>query len=46
MFFAGGALSSAGQLRRFVWDLEKADVRVVVAPSVTDVSGERVRSVP
>ncbi|MFC6342299.1 nucleoside-diphosphate sugar epimerase/dehydratase, partial [Nocardioides hankookensis] len=25
VFFAGGALTSAGQLRRIVWDLEKAD---------------------
>lgn len=46
IFFAGGALSSAAQLRRFAWDLEKADVQVVVAPSVTDISGERVRVRP
>ncbi|MBZ5738519.1 sugar transferase [Nocardioides mangrovi] len=46
VFFAGGALSSAGQLRRIVWDLEKADVKVVVAPSVTDVSGERIQVRP
>lgn len=46
IFFAGGALSSAAQLRRFAWDLEKADVQVVVAPSVTDVSGERIRVRP
>jgi exopolysaccharide biosynthesis polyprenyl glycosylphosphotransferase len=46
VFFAGGALTSAGQLRRIVWDLEKADVQVVVAPSVTDVSGERIRVRP
>lgn len=46
IFFADGALSSAAQLRRFAWDLERADVQVVVAPSVTDVSGERVRVRP
>ena len=46
IFFAGGALRSAAQLRRIAWDLEKADVQVVVAPSVTDVSGERVRIRP
>jgi len=46
VFFAGGALTSAGQLRRIVWDLEKADVQVVVAPSVTDVSGERIKVRP
>ena len=46
IFFAGGALSSANQLRRIAWDLEKQDIQVVVAPSVTDVSGERVRVRP
>lgn len=46
VFFAGGALTSAGQLRRIVWDLEKADVQVVVAPSVTDISGERIKVRP
>jgi exopolysaccharide biosynthesis polyprenyl glycosylphosphotransferase len=46
VFFAGGALTSAGQLRRIVWDLEKAAVQVVVAPSVTDVSGERIKVRP
>jgi exopolysaccharide biosynthesis polyprenyl glycosylphosphotransferase len=46
IFFAGGALSSANQLRRIAWDLEQQAVQVVVAPSVTDVSGERVRVRP
>lgn len=46
IFFASGALTSSTQLRRIAWDLEKADVQVVVAPSVTDVSGERVRIRP
>ncbi|MEP9363496.1 sugar transferase [Nocardioides sp. CN2-186] len=46
VFFAGGALASAGELRSIVWDLEKADVQVVVAPSVTDISGERIKVRP
>jgi len=46
IFFAGGALQSAAQLREIAWDLEQADVQVVVAPSVTDVSAERVRVRP
>jgi exopolysaccharide biosynthesis polyprenyl glycosylphosphotransferase len=46
IFFASGALTSSTQLRRIAWDLEREDVQVVVAPSVTDVSGERVRIRP
>ncbi|HEU5039131.1 MAG TPA: sugar transferase [Nocardioides sp.] len=46
IFFAEGALASAADLRRIAWDLEHEDVQVVVAPSVTDVSGERVRVRP
>jgi exopolysaccharide biosynthesis polyprenyl glycosylphosphotransferase len=46
IFFAGGALSSAGELRRIVWELEDQAVQVVVAPSVTDVSGERIKVRP
>ncbi|WP_193605936.1 sugar transferase [Nocardioides dongkuii] len=46
IFFAGGALGSANQMRRMVWDLEHHDVQVVVAPSVTDISSERVRVRP
>ena len=46
IFFAGGALTSASQLRRIVWDLEKVDVQIVMAPSVSDVSGERIRVRP
>ncbi len=48
IFFAGGALGSAGQLRRTVWELEQAEehIHVVVAPSVTDISGERIRVRP
>jgi exopolysaccharide biosynthesis polyprenyl glycosylphosphotransferase len=46
IFVAGGALDSATQLRRIAWELEERDVQVVVAPSVTDVSAERVRVRP
>jgi exopolysaccharide biosynthesis polyprenyl glycosylphosphotransferase len=46
IFFAGGALGSAGQMRKVVWDLEDHDVQVIVAPSVTDISSDRVRVRP
>lgn len=46
IFFAGGAHSSASQLRQAVWDLEQHHVRVVVAPSVTEIAGERVNVRP
>ena len=46
VFFAGGALNSASEMRRIGWDLEQADVRLIVAPSVTDISGERIRVRP
>jgi exopolysaccharide biosynthesis polyprenyl glycosylphosphotransferase len=46
IFLAGGALDSASQLRRLAWQLEEHDVQVIVAPSVTDVSAERIRVRP
>jgi len=46
IFVAGGALDSASQLRRIAWELEDHDVQVVVAPSVTDISAERVKVRP
>ena len=46
IFFAGGALHSANQLRKVVWDLEHHDVQVVVAPSVTDISSDRIKVRP
>ncbi len=46
VFFAGGAVGSASELRRIAWALEKQDVQVIVAPSVTEVSGGRVRFRP
>src|SRR4051794_8512252 len=42
VFLAGGAVDSAVDMRRLAWDLEHEDVAVVIAPSVTDVSSERV----
>ncbi|MBC2962289.1 sugar transferase [Nocardioides deserti] len=46
VFIAGGALASATQMRRLAWDLEHERVQLVVAPSVTDVSSERIRVRP
>jgi len=46
IFFAGGALGSANQMRQVVWDLEHHDVQVIVAPHVTDISSERVNVRP
>jgi exopolysaccharide biosynthesis polyprenyl glycosylphosphotransferase len=42
VFVAGGAFKTSAQMRQAVWDLEEHDVQVVVAPSVSDVSSERV----
>ena len=42
IFIAGGAFSSSTDVRRLAWDLEHEDIQVVLAPSVTDVSSERV----
>jgi exopolysaccharide biosynthesis polyprenyl glycosylphosphotransferase len=46
LFFAGGAVASGSRMRQVVWELEKHDVQVVVAPSVSDVSSERIRIRP
>lgn len=46
VFFAGGALGASSQLRRALWDLERHSVQIVVAPSVTDVSSERIKVRP
>ncbi|KQT92366.1 hypothetical protein ASG49_10020 [Marmoricola sp. Leaf446] len=42
VFLAGGAFSSAAEMRRLAWNLEHAAIQVVIAPSVTDVAAERV----
>lgn len=44
--FAGGSVSAAGSLRRMIWALERHDVQVIVAPSVTDISSERIKVRP
>ena len=46
VFFAGGSDTSARQMRRIVWELEQHDVQLVVAPSVSETSSDRVRVRP
>jgi exopolysaccharide biosynthesis polyprenyl glycosylphosphotransferase len=46
LFFAGGAVASGSRMRQVVWELEKNDVQVVVAPSVSDVSSQRIKIRP
>jgi exopolysaccharide biosynthesis polyprenyl glycosylphosphotransferase len=46
VFLAGGAFDSATEMRRLAWNLESEDIAVVIAPSVTDVSSERVKIRP
>lgn len=46
LFITGGAPHSAEELRQIVWDLEQHRVKLVVAPSVTDLAGDRVRVRP
>lgn len=42
LFIAGGAIASSAQMRKIFWELEAHQVDVVVAPSVTEVSSERI----
>ena len=46
VFFAGGGVTSAREMRNTMWALEHADIHVVVAPSMTDIASERVRIRP
>ena len=46
VFLAGGAFSSSAEMRQLAWELEHEAIQVVIAPSVTDVSAERVRVRP
>jgi exopolysaccharide biosynthesis polyprenyl glycosylphosphotransferase len=46
VFFADGGVASNSHMRAVMWELEHHDVHVVVAPSVTDISSERVRVRP
>jgi exopolysaccharide biosynthesis polyprenyl glycosylphosphotransferase len=46
IFFAGGAVGSSSQFRQAIWDLEHESIQVVIAPSVTDISNERIKIRP
>ncbi|MGI8522700.1 MAG: sugar transferase [Nocardioides sp.] len=46
LFIVDGAFNAPGQMRQVVWDLEPHHAQVIVAPSVTEVSGERVHIRP
>lgn len=46
IFFAGGSVGASSQLRTSIWELERHNVQVVVAPSVTDISRERIKIRP
>ena len=42
VFIVSGAFARPTQMRQVAWDLEQHDVEVVLAPSITDVSSERI----
>lgn len=44
--FGGGSLSSGAQMREKVWELEQHGIDVVVAPSLSDVAGDRLTMRP
>jgi exopolysaccharide biosynthesis polyprenyl glycosylphosphotransferase len=46
VFLAGGAVESAAEMRRTAAELKRAGVRVILAPSITDVSRERIKARP
>ncbi|MEP9382505.1 sugar transferase [Nocardioides sp. KR10-350] len=46
LFMTGGLSYGSTELRKLVWQLEQYAVQLVVAPAVTDFSGERVRARP
>ncbi|MCW2849449.1 MAG: sugar transferase, partial [Marmoricola sp.] len=46
VFLAGGAFTSSTEMRRLAWDLEHEEIAVVIAPSVSDVSRERMSMRP
>lgn len=46
LFLAGGTDVSGAELRRLVWELEEHAIQLVMAPSMTEISGERVRVQP
>lgn len=44
--FAEGSFDSATEFRRFAWQLEESDVQVALAPTLADVSAERLEFRP
>jgi exopolysaccharide biosynthesis polyprenyl glycosylphosphotransferase len=42
IFFAGGAVTSSHSLRELIWELEHESFGVVVAPSVSEISSDRI----
>ena len=46
VLLAGGAVEAAGDVRKLAWDLEHSHTQVIVAPSVTDISRDRVKVRP
>ena len=46
IIFAGGAVNSAREMRRAVWELENTKVRIMLAPSLTDVASDRIHPRP
>ena len=42
IFFANGSLGSAREMREKVWELEEHGINVVIAPSLNDISSERI----
>lgn len=46
ILFAGGAIAASTAMRRTMWDLERHNVQVIMAPSVTDISSERIKVRP
>ena len=46
MLFAGGGVDSARSMRRVAWELGSSGVQIMLVPSLTDVSSDRVRVRP
>jgi exopolysaccharide biosynthesis polyprenyl glycosylphosphotransferase len=46
VLFAGGAVDSAREMRRAAWQLDGSGVQIMLVPSLTDVSSDRVRVRP
>ena len=46
VLFAGGAVTSAQQMRRAAWELADTPVQIMLVPGLTDVANDRVRVRP